>query len=164
MNISIIVAMSENYVIGYKNSIPWYLPLDLIWFKKNTINKSIIMGRITWNSIKFALPMRQNIVLTHKNITNYDNNVYFVNSIQKAIQLAIHKDEIMIIGGSQLYSQILPITNKIYLTKIKINILGDAYFPKYKHMNWNTVFKEDHKINHYNKYNFQFRILERTLK
>ncbi|XBC38308.1 MAG: type 3 dihydrofolate reductase [Buchnera aphidicola (Floraphis choui)] len=163
MNISIIAAMSENLVIGMNNSIPWHLPLDLIWFKKNTINKSIIMGKSTWDSIKYELPMRQNIVLTHKKIKNH-KNTYFTNSIEKAIKLATNKNEIMIIGGGQLYSQMLPFTKKLYLTKIEINIKGDTYFPTYKNIHWNTVFIENHKSNKKNDYNFQFQILERNIK
>ena len=163
MNISIIAAISENFVIGKNNSIPWHIPLDLIWFKKHTINKSIIMGRLTWDSIKSELPMRQNIILTRKNIKNY-KNVNFVNSIQQAMQLTINKREIMVIGGSQLYFQMLPLANTLYLTKIQINVQGDSYFPKYKHMKWNKVFEEKHKINKNNNYNFKFQILHRIKK
>ncbi|XBC44495.1 MAG: type 3 dihydrofolate reductase [Buchnera aphidicola (Schlechtendalia peitan)] len=159
MNISIIAAMSKNRVIGNNNSIPWYLPLDLMWFKKHTINKSVIMGRLTWDSIKCKLPMRKNIVLTNKNIHNY-NNIYFVNSIQKAIELA-NKNEIMIIGGGKLYSQMLPVTNKLYLTIIKKDIKGDTYFPNYKHIQWKKTFTENHAISEHNNYNFEFQILER---
>ncbi|XBC44771.1 MAG: type 3 dihydrofolate reductase [Buchnera aphidicola (Schlechtendalia chinensis)] len=161
MNISIIAAISENLVIGNNNSIPWKLPKDLKWFKEKTINKSIIMGRLTWDTIKHELPMRQNIILTRKFIKNY-NNVYFANSIQNAIKLAKNKKEIMIIGGGQLYSQMLSYANKLYLTKIKINIKGDTYFPKYQHIKWNKIFLENHEINEKNKYNFQFQILERS--
>ncbi|XBC42414.1 MAG: type 3 dihydrofolate reductase [Buchnera aphidicola (Meitanaphis elongallis)] len=162
MKISIIAAISENFVIGNNNSIPWNLPLDLIWFKKHTINKSVIMGRLTWDSIKSELPMRQNIILTRKDIESY-KNVHFVSSIKKAIQLATNKNEIMIIGGGKLYSQMLYSANKLYLTKIKINIKGDTYFPEYRHMNWNTIFSEKHKIEK-NGLHFQFQILERIKK
>jgi len=162
MNISIISAMSENLVIGHKNSIPWHIPKDLSWFKKHTINKSIIMGRITWESIKYALPMRQNIVLTRKkNIS--EKNVIFVNSINKAIQASLYKNEIMIIGGSTLYNQMLPVANKLYLTIIKINILGDSYFPKYCHMKWKTIFKKKivERISIQNTYVLTFKILKK---
>ncbi|XBC41381.1 MAG: type 3 dihydrofolate reductase [Buchnera aphidicola (Nurudea yanoniella)] len=161
MKISIIAAISKNFVIGCNGSIPWNLPLDLKWFKKHTLKKSVIMGRKTWNSIKSELPMRQKIVLTHKK--NYKfNNVIFANSIHEAIELATNKNEIMIIGGGTLYAQTLPMANKLYLTKINIFVQGDTYFPQYKHMGWETIFSENHITNLENKYNFQFKILKRT--
>ncbi|XBC39357.1 MAG: dihydrofolate reductase [Buchnera aphidicola (Nurudea shiraii)] len=162
MKISIIAAMSKNFVIGNHGVIPWNLPLDLQWFKKHTLNKSIIMGRITWNSIKPGLSMRQNIVLTHQKIKNF-KNVFFVNSIQKAIKIATNKNEIMIIGGETIYLQMLPFVTKLYLTKINNRFIGDTYFPRYKHIGWKKIFSENHTIiNQKNKYKFQFQILKRN--
>ncbi|AAO26867.1 dihydrofolate reductase [Buchnera aphidicola str. Bp (Baizongia pistaciae)] len=161
MNISIIVAMSQNLVIGQKNSIPWNIPKDLSWFKKHTIKKSIIMGRKTWESIGRVLPMRQNIVLTRqKNIKN--TNVLFVNSISKAIQSALYKNEIMIIGGSNLYNQMLTSANKLYITHIEKYILGDTYFPTYDHLPWKIIFKK--KIIEHEKTKNSFYVTFKILK
>lgn len=144
INISIIVAMSQNSIIGKKNKIPWYIKQDLLWFKKNTIGKTIIMGRKTWESIGFALPMRQNIVLTRKK--NFvKKNVLFTNSIDSAVKSAEYKKEIMIIGGSNLYKQMLPFSNKLYLTKIKKDFSGDKHFPKYNIKEWKKIFKKNTK-------------------
>lgn len=165
MKISLIAAISNNLVIGSKNQIPWSLPKDLKWFKKNTTYKSIIMGRLTWESIMHALPMRTNIVISRNKIT--EKNVTWANSLNNAIVSAINlkykkNQEIMVIGGAKVYKQMLFYANKLYLTHVNCNIIGDTYFPKYtlfKH--WKTIFKQKNFKDNKHAYDFCFEILVR---
>ncbi|QCI18705.1 type 3 dihydrofolate reductase [Buchnera aphidicola] len=165
MKISLIAAISNNLVIGNKNKIPWKLPEDLKWFKKNTIYKNIIMGRLTWESLINALPARNNIVISRKKIIN--KNVIWVNSINNAIISTVYSkynqnEEIMIIGGGKIYKQMLFYANKLYLTHVNCNIIGDSYFPKYKlFKNWKTIFKQNFFKDSQHDYDFCFEILVR---
>lgn len=165
MKISLIAAISNNLVIGDKNKIPWYLPEDLKWFKKNTINKNIIMGRVTWESIEKFLPMRTNIVVSKKKI--FKKNIIWADSINSAIISSVcskhsEHEEIMVIGGSQIYQQMLFYANKLYLTHVNCDISGDTYFPKYKlFKNWKTIFKKNFFKDRKHNYDFCFEILIR---
>ena len=113
MNVSIIVAMSKNRVIGRDNDMPWHLSDDLKNFKKITINKTIIMGRLTYDSIGKPLPKRNNVVLS-RNLK--DPKVTVLDNLEEALNISKNEDEIFIIGGSDLYSQTINIANKLYLT------------------------------------------------
>lgn len=165
MKISLIAAISNNLVIGNNNKIPWNLPEDLKWFKKNTIYKNIIMGRLTWESIRHSLPMRTNIVISRKEIIN--KNIIWANSIHNAILSTISSKheknkEIMIIGGAKIYKQMLFYANKLYLTHVNCDIIGDSYFPKYKKFkNWKTTFKKKCFKDSNHSYDFVFEILSR---
>ncbi|QCI24242.1 type 3 dihydrofolate reductase [Buchnera aphidicola (Muscaphis stroyani)] len=160
MNISLIAAISNNLIIGNNNSIPWHLPEDLKWFKKHTINKNVIMGRLTWESIKKPLLMRTNIVISRYKIKK--KGIIWANSISHAINLTESNKEIMVIGGSKIYEQMLFYANKLYLTHIDININGDSYFPQYKlYPYWKTLFKQHFLKNKKNPYNYYFEILSR---
>ncbi|CAL4319884.1 Dihydrofolate reductase [Buchnera aphidicola (Protaphis terricola)] len=164
MNISLIAAISNNLIIGNHNQIPWNLPKDLKWFRKNTIYKNIIMGRLTWESIKNPLPMRTNIVISHKKINK--KNIIWANSIHNAIISAHLKnkknEEIMVIGGEKIYKQMLFYANKLYLTHVNCNISGDTYFPKYTMFKkWKTIFKKEIKKDSKHAYDFLLEILIR---
>lgn len=160
INISLIAAKTSNNVIGLNNKIPWNLNNDIKWFKKNTIKKTIIMGNNTYNSInQQPLPDRNNIVLTKKK--KKSKNVIYVNSIQEALRIIPKQSkEIMVIGGEKIYNLFFPIANKLYLTNIEINIFGDKFFPTYSKQKWKTIFKEKHKKNKNNKFNYSFEILK----
>ncbi|QCI17550.1 type 3 dihydrofolate reductase [Buchnera aphidicola (Acyrthosiphon lactucae)] len=160
MNISLIAAISNNLVIGNKNKIPWHVPEDLKWFKKRTINKNIIMGRLTWESIKKPLPMRTNIVISSNEIK--EEGVIWVNSISNAIISAQYNKEIMVIGGAKIYKKMLFYANKLYLTHIDTDIIGDSYFPQYKlYSSWKVLFQKKNIKNKLNQYNYTFEILSR---
>ncbi|WAI19092.1 MAG: type 3 dihydrofolate reductase [Buchnera aphidicola (Brevicoryne brassicae)] len=155
-----IAAISKNLVIGYNNKIPWHIPEDLQWFKKNTINKNIIMGRLTWESIGKPLSMRNNIVISKNKIEK--KGVIWANSISNAIISAQNSKEIMVIGGAQIYKKMLFYANKLYLTHIDINIIGDTYFPEYKNfLYWKTLFKKKIIKNQKTPYNYYHEILSR---
>ncbi|AEO08503.1 dihydrofolate reductase [Buchnera aphidicola str. Ak (Acyrthosiphon kondoi)] len=160
MNVSLIAAMSKNLVIGYNNKIPWYLPEDLKWFKQKTINKSVIMGRLTWESIKRPLPTRKNIVISSNEIKK--KGIIWADSISNALISAKYNKEIMVIGGSKIYKKMLFYANKLYLTHIDINIIGDAYFPKYTlYPSWKVLFRKKIFKDKKNPYNYSFEILSR---
>ena len=155
MLISIIAAMSINRVIGVKNQSPWHLPADLQHFKMLTLNKPIIMGRTTFDSIGKALPNRQNIILTsQKNFTA--ENCEIAHSITTAIDLANDHPEIMIIGGANVYEQFLPIANRMYLTFVDTEINGDTFFPSWDKDSWKEIERELHAPDEKNKYAYSF--------
>lgn len=165
MILSVIVAMAHNRVIGLNNQMPWHLPADLAWFKKNTLNKPVIMGRKTFESIGRPLPNRHNIVISRQ-IESSDNkisNVSWVKSIDEAISLAQAQqpDEVFILGGGNIYQQVLPLIDRLYLTHIDAELQGDTYFPDYLPEQWQVIYQQDHQADEKNSYPYQFEILQR---
>jgi dihydrofolate reductase len=143
MGVSLIVAMSENRVIGVDNDLPWHLPADLKFFKATTLGKPIIMGRKTFDSIGRALPGRQNIVVTRNNDWSHDG-VDVAESVEAAIALAEGADEIMITGGAQIYKQSMDIVDRMYITEVALTIDGHAHFPEFSNDNWYETARESH--------------------
>ena len=157
--ISLIAAMAADRVIGMDNAMPWSLPADLAWFKKQTLNKPVIMGRRTFESIGRALPGRLNIVLSRT--PGNDPNVRWVTSLDDALALAGEVPEIMIIGGGKIYEQMLEKADRLYLTHIDAEVEGDTQFPDYDPDQWQSVFSEFHDADHANTHSFCFEILDR---
>ena len=142
--INIIVATSENNVIGKGNDIPWYIPEDLEHFKKLTTGNTVIMGRKTYESLPKEyrpLPNRINIVIT-RDKSYQAKGCLVVNSLEDALRKADNDKEIFIIGGGQIYREGLKFAERIYLTKIHNNIEGDTYFPKLNKF-WKLVDEEE---------------------
>ncbi|HLG24856.1 MAG TPA: dihydrofolate reductase [Candidatus Nanoarchaeia archaeon] len=160
MTISLIAAMSRNFVIGKNNSLPWNIKEDMKHFRELTLNKPVVMGRKTFESIGKPLPERQNIILTKDR--NYKaEGCVIVHTVKEAIKAAGNEKEIMVIGGSQIYELFLPIADMIYLTIIEKDFEGDAFFPKLEREEW----KEISRINHYeNGLSFSFVDFERIKK
>ena len=155
MSVSIIVAMSKNRVIGRDNDMPWHLSDDLKNFKKITINNTIIMGRLTYDSIGRPLPERKNIVLSRSLV---DPKVTVLNNLEEALKVSRNEKEIFIIGGADLYSQTINIANKLYLTSINHEISGDKYFPDFDVDQWDRVESYSYKKNDFNSHNFKSEI------
>ena len=152
MRISLIAAMGKNRVIGKDNSLIWKLPEDMKRFRELTTGKPVIMGRKTFESIGRALPNRKNIVITRDK--NYKaKGCTVVNSVKEALKAAKDADEVMIIGGSQVYQEFIPIANKMYITLIDKDFEGDAYFPEFDEAEWKEAKKEEHSNNDF-KYVF----------
>jgi len=129
--ISLIVAHDLNRVIGKDNKMPWHIPNELAYFKEKTMGKAIVMGRNTFESIGRPLPGRLNIVIT-RNAAYKPDGVTVVNSIEDAIELARkHHEEVMVIGGEQIFKEVLPYTDLMYVTLIKKEFEGDTFFPSY---------------------------------
>ena len=161
MKISMIAAMTEERVIGIKNTLPWKLPNDMKWFRQHTIGKPIIMGRKTFESFGAkALPQRTNIIITRDKSFQADDGVV-VHSIEEALDAAGNVDEVMIIGGASFYEQMLPRADKLYLTFVHADLEGDAWFPEINNSDWNKVEKINHKNDNKNRYAHSFVILER---
>lgn len=129
--ISLMVAHDLNRVIGKDNQLPWHIPEDLAYFKKHTIGKGMVMGRNTFESIGRPLPKRRNIIVT-RNEGYVAEGADIVHSLEDAIELAkeVH-DEIMVIGGEQIFRSILPDADRLYITLIKKPFDGDTFFPDY---------------------------------
>src|ERR1035437_5352318 len=159
MILSIIVAVSENNVIGKDNRLIWRLPADMKFFKEKTTDHVIITGRKNYESIpeKFRpLPDRKNIVITRQK--NYHApGAIVVSSIENALQYVSenHNDEeIFIIGGAEIYRQTISVCDKIYLTRLHHTFEGDAYFPIINEKDWQLTQREDFSADEKNIYNF----------
>ena len=161
MIISLIAAMGKNRTIGNKGKLPWNLPADMKYFRDKTRGKPVIMGRKTYESIGKPLPDRKNIIITHDNEFKAENCTV-VHSADEAIKAAGNVEEVMVIGGSQIYKEFLPKANKLYLTKIDAEFEGDTYFPKYKIEEWKEISYEEHERDAENEYDYGFIVLERT--
>lgn len=161
MTISIIAAVSKNGVIGKTNALPWHLPADLRRFKELTAGRPIIMGRKTYESIGRPLPNRTNIVITSDKNFKAEGCVV-VGSPDEALRAAEGAEEIMIIGGGEIYRQFLPKSSRMYLTEVDAEIEGDVFFPEFDRSEWREVFREAHKPDEKNKYPYTFLTLEKT--
>ncbi|GIM29340.1 dihydrofolate reductase [Clostridium polyendosporum] len=161
--LSIIVAVAQNGVIGKNNDLIWHLPEDLKRFKKITQGHKIIMGRKTFDSLPGVLPNRHHIILTRdKNFTIDDTNIEVVYSVQHIIETYKDTDEeIFIIGGGEIYTQLLPHTNKLYLTKVKKDFEGDTHFPEINFDEWKVVDRQIGVENEQNKLPYEFLILSK---
>lgn len=157
--ISLIAALAVDRVIGMENAMPWHLPADLAWFKRNTVDKPVIMGRLTWESIGRPLPGRKNIVISSQ--PGSDDRVTWVNSPEAALQACGDVDEIMVIGGGRVYAQFLPMATTLYLTHIDAEVEGDTHFPDYNPDEWESTFSEFHDADASNSHSYCFEILKR---
>lgn len=159
--ISLIAAMAENRVIGLDNQMPWHLPADLQHFKRITMGKPVVMGRLTYESIGRALPGRENIVISRS--ADYQlADAQVVSSIDAALQLLTQHSEVMIIGGGSIYAATLAQADRLYLTFIDLATEGDTQFPDWTTMGqWQEIDREAWQADEKNPYNYQFVTLER---
>ena len=143
MKISIIAAITKNRVIGSCGRMPWHLPADLTYFKRLTLNKTIVMGRKTYESIGHPLLQRTNVIISRD--PNYHApGCQVFTSFQEVLD-HIELEEIMIIGGGNLYAQALPIATTLYLTLIDLTCEGDTFFPEIDPTKWENVWEEQHE-------------------
>lgn len=159
MIISLIAALATDRVIGMENAMPWHLPGDLAWFKRNTLNKPVIMGRKTFESIGRPLPGRLNIVISSK--PGEHEGVTWVTSLDAALAAADGVEEVMVMGGGRVYEQFLPKANRLYLTHIDAEVEGDTHFPDYEPDDWESTFSEFHDADEQNSHGYCFEILDR---
>ena len=142
-NISIIVAIAQNFAIGKNNDLLFHLPNDLKRFKQITTGHPVIMGRNTLLSLpKGALPNRRNIVITDNPEEQFDR-CEMVFSIEEAIRAAENEQEAFIIGGGMIYRQFYPLAGKLYLTLVHKDFDADVYFPQINYSDWEELFRED---------------------
>lgn len=158
--ISHLVAVSNELVIGVDNDLPWSLKDDLAHFKKYTLNKVIIMGRKTYESIGRPLPNRINYVIS-RTIKEIDGAHVFNNLEEAMLSAEKHnknldiENEIVIIGGGYLFEETLPILNKLVITKVDCSVAGDVYYPKINMMNWELISSESYTKDSDNDYDFK---------
>jgi len=142
-NLSIIVAVAENGVIGYQNTLPWHLPEDLKNFRALTTGHHIIMGRKTYESLGRLLPGRTTVIVT-RNPAYKIEGALIAHTLEAAIDLCQHDTEVFLIGGAELYLAGLGLASKLYITEIELAPAGDAYFPKVDAKLWSEISREVH--------------------
>lgn len=158
--ISLIVAMAQNGVIGRGNSLPWRLPEDLRRFKQFTLGKPVLMGRKTFESIGAPLSGRSNLVLT-RDKSWFANGVIAVHSVEAALLQTRTCDELVAIGGAEIYRLLLPLARRIYLTHVHADVDGDTYFPAFDATQWDDVECRSHPADERHAYPITFVTLQR---
>lgn len=159
--ISIIVAVAENNAIGKNNKLLWYIPEDLKRFKRLTSGHTIIMGKNTWESLpNHPLPNRRNIVITD-NPNDHFEGAEMVSSIEEALALCSKEEENFVMGGASIYQQFLPITDRLYLTKVHKSFDGDTFFPELHLLDWDRVSKDDYPPDEDNDFGYTYFIFDR---
>jgi dihydrofolate reductase len=131
--LSAVVARAQNGVIGRDGDLPWRLPSDLKFFKATTMGKPVLMGRKTWESLPFPLPGRPNLILTRDETYRAKKGEVFhdLNSmVGRGYELAgaLNVEEVVVIGGAQLYRTLMPYIDRLYVTQVLADIEGDAWF------------------------------------
>ncbi len=167
MRISLIVAASENNVIGNNNAIPWHLPDDLKYFRTTTEGHPVIMGRKNYDSILKALgkplPNRRNIIVT-RDQTYSAPGCEVASSLDEAIMFARKdndREKIFIIGGGEIYAQAMELSNEILMTRVHATIDGDVYFPAIDETVWEETKRTEHPADGKHAYAFSFVTYER---
>jgi len=166
IQVALVVAVSRNGVIGIDGGMAWRISDDLKWFKKNTLGKPVVMGRKTYESIGKPLPGRDNIVIT-RSMTFSKDGVFVVRSIEDALTLAREcaerrsVDEVSVIGGGEIYAQTLALADRIYLTRVDVELEGDAVFPEIDRQEWRERVDGSCEKTERNQYACEFFILDR---
>lgn len=158
--ISVIAALAKNRVIGIENRLPWRLPEDLAHFKALTLGHPILMGRKTFESLGRPLPGRTNVVIT-RNPDYRPEGCLVAASIPAAIALCGEADEVFFIGGAELYAQAIPLADRLYLTEVDIEAVGDARFPDYDPGAFREISRESHSGKKGDALEFDFVVYER---
>ena len=167
MIISHLVALSNNFVIGVNNDLPWKLKKDLQHFSSYTQNKSIVMGRKTFESIGRPLPNRKNIVISSS--LESQESLQVVPNLNQAIEVASQwnkdnsaEEEIVLIGGGYVFEESKNIVNKLVLTRVECEIDGDVFYPQIDLSDWKETSRESYKRDSENEYNFRIETLIKT--
>ena len=163
MSINLIVAASENNVIGKDGDLPWNLPDDLQYFKDMTKGHPIIMGRKNFESIGRVLPGRHNIIITRQPAYTAEGCT-ITSSLEEAVNIAKQDamEDVFIIGGGQIYAQALPIADRVYLTRVHAVIDGDVLFPELDG-EWKEVSAVHHDADEKHDYAFTYYVYEKAL-
>lgn len=155
MSITMIWAMDEQRLIGKDNGMPWHLPNDMKFFRENTKGKTVVMGRKTYDSLNGALPKRRNLVLTRNPAWRTDD-AEVISDITSVLELA-QDEEVMIIGGAQIYNLFMPYADKLLVTRIAQTFEGDEHFPEYDERVWELEWEEPGIVDEKNEYHHQFQ-------
>ena len=167
MIISHLVALSNNFVIGVNNELPWKLKKDLQHFSAYTQNKAIVMGRKTFESIGRPLPNRKNIVISSS--LESQEGLEVVPNLNQAIEFAsqwnkdnLAGEEIVLIGGGYVFEESKNIVNKLVLTRVECEINGDVFYPQIDLSDWKEISQESFKRDSENEYDFRIETLVKT--
>lgn len=156
MSVTLIAAMDRNRTIGIGNKLPWRLPAEMAFFTKSTLGKTVLMGRKTFESLPKPLKDRRNVVLTRQN-DFHPEGCEVIHSMEEALE-RMKDDELVVIGGADIYAQFLPYADKILLTEVDVEIEGgDAFFPAFSESEWKLVESESRDSDEKNKYSFTFQ-------
>jgi len=160
--ISLIWAMDNNRLIGINNQMPWGIsdiPADMAWFRQHTLGKSVLMGRKTFESIGKPLPKRRNIILSRQKDLHIDG-CEIIHSLDEAVKM-FKDEELMVMGGAEIYQLALPFADKLYYTQIEHTFEGDTSFPDINLSQWTNTHSESHQSDEKNKYPYRFEIYQR---
>jgi len=160
MNISLIWGMDRNRLIGSQDALPWHLPADMKWFRQHTLGKPVLMGRKTYDSIGKPLPQRLNLILTRQ-ADLHINGCTVVDNLETALEAAKSYDELMVMGGAEIYRMFLPHAKRLYITHIDQSFSGDTWFPECDLSTWHLLHQESHQADEKNTYPYRFEIWER---
>lgn len=159
--ISIIVALSENNVVGVRNQLPWKLSADLKRVKALTMGHHIIMGRKTYESIGKPLPGRTNVIITRNNNFKAEGCVT-AKSLEHALEISKDDSEVFIFGGGEIFRDAMSFASKIYMTRVHTHLDGDTYFPEVKPFDWRIINLEEFKADEKNEFDYSFMTLVRA--
>ena len=163
---SIMVARSDNQVIGKDNDLVWHMPADLKYFKETTMGHYAIMGRKTYEAVDKPLPGRTNVIVTRQSDYRREGCIV-VHSVEEALALGEEngQEEVFILGGSQIYELTLArdLVDRIYLTEINAEFDGDSFFPEIDMAQWREVKREEHEADKKNPHPYAFVVLEKKL-
>ncbi len=162
-----IVAMDRNRVIGREGDLPWRLPSDLKHFKRVTLGKPCLMGRKTWESLPFPLPGRPNLVLTRNadyvaTGASVFTDMYSMIGHGYELAGAAGVDEVMLIGGAQLYETLLPRCDRLYVTRVDAEVEGDAVFPEINPNIWKLIQQDGTKKGPKDEFSFNVALFDRV--
>lgn len=159
-HVAIVAALARNGVIGRGGRLPWHLPDDLKQFKRLTLGRPIVMGRRTFESLPGLLPDRLHVVVT-RDAAYAAPGAIVVHSLGEAVAAA-GGEEVLVVGGAELYAQALPLARRLYLTLVDAEVDGDAHFPPIHWSDWHEVAREEHAVDGRHAYPFAFVTLERA--
>jgi dihydrofolate reductase len=161
LRLTIVAALADNGVIGRAGTLPWHLPDDLRRFKSLTMGRPILMGRRTFESIGRALPGRRNLVLT-RGSKPLPAGVHVVASLALALELCAGDPELCVIGGADVYRQVLPRADRLELTRVHVTLAGEVNFPDFPPDQWHEVARVEHPADDRHAWAMTFLTLDRN--
>lgn len=160
--ISIVVALADDYAIGYQKKLPWKLPADMKHFKSLTTGHTVVMGKRTFESLPNGpLSNRTNIVLTTMLSEGVVEGYFEADSLEDALDLCSNAEHVFVIGGAAVYKQCIDFVDSMYLTWVHGKFKADTYFPEIDFNAWKEVSREDHQADDKNPYPYSFVVYER---
>ena len=161
--LSIIVAVAKNGVIGDQNRLIWHISEDLKNFKRITSGHPVVMGRKTFESLGRPLPNRTNVVITRQTALKLEG-CEVVHSLEEAVEMFPHGEEVFVIGGAQIYKQALAVADQLYITRVDHAYEGDTHFPEWAEADWTLVDEQAFECGEDYPYPFRFQHYQRAKK